>query len=69
MGISRAYSQDSWDQVIDATLIDKHSPSVTAARFGVATTIVWVRRARETGAHAAKRRVSQEARSLMIITR
>ena len=49
--MSRAYSQDLRDRVIDATLKEALSARSAAARFGVgiATAIVWVRRARETG--------------------
>jgi transposase len=56
--MSRAYSQDLRDRVIDATLKDKLSARAAAARFGIgiATAIVWVRRARETGVRAARPR-------------
>jgi transposase len=56
--MSRAYSQDLRDRVIEATLKDKLSARAAAARFGIgiATAIVWVRRARETGVRAAKPR-------------
>jgi transposase len=56
--MSRAYSQDLRDRVIDATLKDKLSARAAATRFGIgiATAIVWVRRARETGVRAAKPR-------------
>jgi transposase len=56
--MSRAYSQDSRDRVIDASLKDKLSARSAAARFGIgiATAILWVRRARETGVRAAKPR-------------
>jgi len=56
--MSRAYSQDLRDRVIDAALKDDVSARGAAARFGigVATAIVWVRRARETGGRAAKPR-------------
>ena len=56
--MSRAYSQDLRDRVIDAALKDQLSARASAARFGigVATAIVWVRRARETGGRAAKPR-------------
>lgn len=56
--MSRAYSQDLRDRVIDATLKDKLSARAAAVRFGigVATAIVWVRRARETGMRAARPR-------------
>lgn len=56
--MSRAYSQDLRDRVIDAALKQELSARAAAARFGigVATAIVWVRRARETGARAAKPR-------------
>lgn len=56
--MSRAYSQDLRDRVIDAVLKDNLSARGAAARFGigVATAVVWVRRARETGVRAAKPR-------------
>lgn len=56
--MSRAYSQDLRDRVIDAVSTDKLSARAAAARFGVgvATAIVWVRRARETGVRTAKPR-------------
>ena len=56
--MSRAYSQDLRDRVIDAALKDDLSARGAAARFGigVATAVVWVRRARETGVRAAKPR-------------
>jgi transposase len=56
--MSRAYSQDLRDRVIDAALKDKLSARAAAARFGIgiATAIVWVRRARETGVRAARPR-------------
>ncbi len=56
--MSRAYSQDSRDRVIDATLKDDLSARGAAGRFGigVATAVVWVRRARETGDRTAKPR-------------
>lgn len=56
--MSRAYSQDLRDRVIDATLKEALSARAAAARFGVgiATAIVWVRRARETGSRAARLR-------------
>lgn len=49
--MSRAYSQDLRDRVIDAALKDDPAARGAAARFGidVATAVVWVRRARETG--------------------
>jgi transposase len=58
MEMSRAYSQDLRDRVIDAALTDKLSARAAAARFGigVATAIVWVRRARDTGMRAARPR-------------
>ncbi len=51
--MARAYSQDLRDRVIDAGI----SARQAAARFGigVATAIVWVRRARETGERTARR--------------
>jgi transposase len=56
--MSRAYSQDLRDRVIDAALEEALSARSAAARFGVgiATAIVWVRRARETGSRAARPR-------------
>lgn len=56
--MSRAYSQDLRDRVIDAALKQRLSARAAAERFGigVATAIVWVRRARETGSRAAKPR-------------
>lgn len=56
--MSRGYSQDLRDRVIDAALKDHMSARGAAARFGigVATAVVWVRRARETGVRAAKPR-------------
>jgi transposase len=58
MEMSRAYSQDLRDRVIDAALKDDISARGAAARFGigVATAVVCVRRARETGLRAAKPR-------------
>lgn len=52
-----SYSQDLRDRVIDAALSDK-SVRGAAAHFGigVATAIVWGRRARETGGRAALKR-------------
>jgi transposase len=56
--MSRAYSQDLRDRVIDAALKEALSARSAAARFGVgiATAIVWVRRARETGSRVARPR-------------
>lgn len=56
--MSRAYSQDLRDRVIDAALKDNLSARGAAAHFGigVATAVVWVRRARETGVRMAKPR-------------
>lgn len=56
--MSRAYSQDLRDRVIDAALKDDLSARGAAGRFGigVATAVVWVRRARETGDRTAKPR-------------
>lgn len=52
----RAYSQDLRDRVIDAALSGK-SARGSAARFGigVATAIVWVRRARDNGDRSARK--------------
>jgi transposase len=54
--MARAYSQDLRDRVIGAALSGTPARQA-AARFGigVATAIVWVRRARETGERAARR--------------
>jgi transposase len=56
--MSCAYSQDLRDRVIDAVLKNGLSARAAAARFGigVATAVVWVWRARETGVRAAKPR-------------
>jgi transposase len=55
--MARTYSQDLRDRVIDAALSGK-SVRGSAAHFGigVATAIVWVRRARQTGDRAAHKR-------------
>jgi transposase len=52
----RPYSQDLRDRVIDAALSGR-SARGSAARFGigVATAIVWVRRARESGDRSARK--------------
>ena len=54
--MARAYSQDLRDRVIDAAFSGK-SARVSAAHFGigVATAIVWVRRAREAGDRTARK--------------
>lgn len=54
--MARAYSQDLRDRVIDAGLSGMPARQA-AARFGVgiATAIVWVRRARESGVRTARR--------------
>ncbi len=54
--MSRAYSQDLRDRVIDAALSGQ-SARGSAAHFGVgiATAIVWVRRARESGDRSARK--------------
>ena len=54
--MARAYSQDLRDRVIGAALSGTPARKA-AARFGigVATAIVWVRRARETGERTARR--------------
>lgn len=51
--MGRAYSQDLRDRVIDAGM----SARAAAERFGVgvATAIVWTRRARETGERSARK--------------
>jgi transposase len=53
--MARAYSQDLRDRVIDAALAGMAARQA-AVRFGVgiATAIVWVRRARETGERTAR---------------
>lgn len=64
--MSRAYSQDLRDRVIDAALKDGLSARGAAARFGigVATAVVWVRRARESGLRAALPRGQQKGSKL-----
>jgi transposase len=54
--MARAYSQDLRDRVIDTALSGVPARQV-AARFGVgiATAIVWVRRARKSGERTARR--------------
>ena len=54
--MSRAYGSDLRDRVLDAADAGASARSV-AARFGigVATAIVWIRRARETGERTARR--------------
>ena len=54
--MARAYSQDLRDRVIDAGLSGVPARQV-AARFGVgiATAILWLRRARESGERTARR--------------
>ena len=61
--MSRAYSQDLRDRVIDAGLSET-SARQAAARFGIgaATAIVWVRRARASGERTARRQ-GQPSRS------
>jgi transposase len=56
--MSRAYSQDLRDRVIGTALKEDLSERSAAARWGilVATGVVWVRRARETGMRAAEPR-------------
>ena len=53
--MARAYSQDLRDRVIDAALAGLPARQA-AVRFGVgiATAIVWVRRARQTGERTAR---------------
>ena len=53
--MARAYSQDLRDRVIDAALAGMAARQA-AVRFGagIATAIVWVRRARETGERKAR---------------
>jgi transposase len=63
--VARAYSQDLRDRVIGATeagMPARHA----AARFGIglATAIVWARRARETGERTARRQ-GQPRRSML----
>jgi transposase len=72
--MARAYSQDLRDRVIDAALFGESSARGSADHFGVgvATAIVWVRRARQTGdrkAHkqgAAKRSKLDPHREFLI---
>ena len=66
--MARAYSQDLRDRVIDAALSGLPARQA-AVRFGVgiATAIVWVRRARESGERMARRQASGGARSLIRI--
>ena len=54
--MARAYSQDLRDRVIDAALAGLPARQA-AARFGVgiATAILWVRRARQSGERTARR--------------
>ena len=54
--MARAYSQDLRDRVIDAALAGLPARQA-AARFGVgiATAILWVRRARQSGERMARR--------------
>lgn len=54
--MARAYSQDVRDRVIDTALSGVPARHA-AARFqvGIATAIVWVRRARESGERTARR--------------
>lgn len=54
--MSRAYGNDLRERVLDAVDAGASARSV-AARFGlgVATAIVWIRRARETGERTARR--------------
>jgi len=54
--MARAYSQDLRDRVIDAAFSGKSACGL-AAHFdiGVATAIVWVRRAREAGDRSARK--------------
>jgi transposase len=54
--MARAYSQDLRDRVIDAALAGVSARSA-AERFGIglATAIVWVRRARQTGERKARK--------------
>ena len=65
-GMARAYSQDLRDRVIDAALAGMAARQA-AVRFGVgiATAIVWVRRARESARRAG--RASRGAPSLIPI--
>ena len=63
--MARAYSQDLRDRVIEAAFSGK-SARVSAARFGigVATAIVWVRRAREAGDRTARKQGGTKRRKL-----
>lgn len=56
--MSRAYPQDSRDRVTDPALNEALSTLSAAAWFGVgiATAMVWVRRAREKGSQVARPR-------------
>jgi transposase len=62
--MARAYSQDLRDRVIDAALAGL-SARGAAERFGIglATAIVWVRRARQTGERKARKQGSRADRS------
>ncbi len=54
--MSRPYSQDLRDRVIEAALSGKSARGSAAQyRVGVATAIVWVRRARESGDRSARK--------------
>ncbi len=67
--MGRAYSQDLRDRVIDAALAGLTARQA-AVRFGVgiATAIVWVRRARESGERKARRQ-GQPRRSKLALHR
>ena len=54
--MARAYSQDVRDRVIDTALSGVPARHAAARfRVGIATAIVWVRRARESGERTARR--------------
>jgi transposase len=63
--MARAYSQDLRDRVIDAALSGK-SARGSAAQFGVgvATAIVWVRRARQAGDRKAHKQGARKPSKL-----
>ncbi|MBB4201158.1 transposase [Rhodoblastus sphagnicola] len=64
--MARAYSQDLRDRVIDAALSGVSSARGSAGHFGigVATAIVWVRRARQTGDRKAHKQGAARPRKL-----
>ncbi|MBB4200002.1 transposase [Rhodoblastus sphagnicola] len=64
--MARAYSQDLRDRVIEAALSGVSSARGSAGHFGigVATAIVWVRRARQTGDRKAHKQGAAKPRKL-----